>query len=154
MDANISQRQCFAAFELVPRMTHAAIPIPTCPLPAAAFQKIVPYVDSQVQYSNNMQKIFAVFDDESATNNSSEQQSKCCDITEEESLQALHLLLEEFEGIFDLNDTSPAHLPPIHVDMKEEYKSKRFYRPEPLHSDKEQAIIDNNAKKLINLRKG
>jgi hypothetical protein len=73
-----------------------------------------------------MQKIFAVFDDDSANNNSSEQQSKCCDITEEESLQALHLLLEEFEGIFDLNDTSPAHLPPIHVDMKEEYKSKRF----------------------------
>ena len=68
-------------------------------------------------------KIFAVFDDESATNNSSEQQSKCLagDITEEESLQALQLLLENFEGIFNLNDTSPAHLPPIHVDMKEEY---------------------------------
>ena len=59
----------FAAFEMVPRITqpvYAAIPVPTCPLPAAAFQKIVPYVDSQVQYSNNMQKIFAVFDDESA----------------------------------------------------------------------------------------
>ena len=32
----------FAAFEMVPQMTHAAIPVPTCPLPAAAFQKIVP----------------------------------------------------------------------------------------------------------------
>ena len=148
----------FAAFEMVPLMTqpvHVTIPVPTCPLPAAAFQKIKPYVDNQVQYSNNMQKIFAVFDDESPTNNSSEEsKSSVGDIIEEESSQALHLLLEEFAGIFDLNDTSPAHLPPIHVDMKEEYKSKRFYRPEPLNSDKEQAIIDSNAKKTDQSREG
>ena len=56
-----------------------------------------------------MQKIFAVFDDESATNNSSEQQPKSLagDIMEEESLQAQHSLLEEFEGIFKLNKHHP-----------------------------------------------
>ena len=58
-------------------------------------------------------------------------------------------LLIEFSDVFDVEDTSPANVEPIHVGIKEGYEERRFFRPEPLRSAKEQAIIDNNARKLI-----
>jgi hypothetical protein len=71
------------------------------------------------------------------------------DIDESEGHQQLMQLLTEFQHIFDVQNTTPATFPPIHVDLKDEYKSKVFYRPEPLRSEREQQIIDENAKKLI-----
>jgi hypothetical protein len=40
-------------------------------------------------------------------------------------------------------------VPEIHIDLKPEYQPKRFFRPEPLRSPKEQKIRDDNATKLI-----
>jgi hypothetical protein len=37
----------------------------------------------------------------------------------------------------------------VHVDLKPEFKDKRFFRPEPLRSAKDQNIIDENYRKVI-----
>ena len=61
----------------------------------------------------------------------------------------LHQLLQQFEDIFDTECVEPANVPEIHVDLKPEFQGKRFFRPEPLRSRKEQSIIDANARKLL-----
>ena len=65
----------------------------------------------------------------------------------------LKFLLEEFSDIFSTTSANPIKVEPIHVDIKEEFQNKVFYRPEPIRSDKEQKIIDDNARKLISLGK-
>jgi hypothetical protein len=61
----------------------------------------------------------------------------------------LEKLLNDFSDIFDTTNTEPAKVDPIKMGLKEGFEHKRFYRPEPLRSEREQTIIDNNAKKLI-----
>ena len=63
--------------------------------------------------------------------------------------QQLQNLIAEYEDIFDTESTEPARVPEIHIDLKPEFCNKRFFRPEPLRSIKEQKIIDENATKLI-----
>jgi hypothetical protein len=63
--------------------------------------------------------------------------------------QQLQNLVAEYEDIFDTESTGPARVPEIHIDLKPEFANKRFFRPEPLRSIKEQKIIDDNATKLI-----
>ena len=53
------------------------------------------------------------------------------------------------EDLFDTECTQPANIPPVHVDIKPEFEGKRFFRPEPLRSHKDQKIMDTNYKKLI-----
>ena len=48
-----------------------------------------------------------------------------------------------------MDSNEAARIPKIHVDLKPEYKDKRFFRPEPLRSQKDQQTIDDNYKKLI-----
>jgi hypothetical protein len=61
----------------------------------------------------------------------------------------LEKLLFDFSDIFNVADTIPANVEPIQVGIKNGYEGRVFYRPEPLRSEKEQLIIDENAKKLI-----
>ena len=70
-------------------------------------------------------------------------------LTELEYQMDLETLLEEYKDIFDTESNEPARIPKIHVDLKPEFKDKRFFRPEPLRSKKDQTIIDENYKKLI-----
>ena len=63
--------------------------------------------------------------------------------------QQLQELVSEYEDIFETESTESARVPDVHIDLKPEYKEKRFFRPEPLRSVKEQKIIDDNAMKLI-----
>ena len=67
--------------------------------------------------------------------------------------QQLQNLVAEYEDIFDTESTEPARVPEIHIDLKPEFANKRFFRPEPLRSIKEQTIIDDNATKLIKQEK-
>ena len=61
----------------------------------------------------------------------------------------LERLLMDYKEIFDVNNTTPAKVESIQIGLKQEFKGKRFFRPEPLRSEKEQKIIDDNARKLI-----
>ena len=54
-----------------------------------------------------------------------------------------------FSDIFDTESNEPARVPAVHFDLKPEFKDKRFFRPEPLQSQKDQDTIDANYKKLI-----
>ena len=65
---------------------------------------------------------------------------------DEEQLQNL---IAEYADIFDTETTESARVPEVHIDLKPEYQNKRFFRPEPLRSVKEQKIIDDNASKPI-----
>jgi hypothetical protein len=71
------------------------------------------------------------------------------DLADEEYQQQLQSLIASYQDIFDTESTQSAKVPEIHIDLKPEYKDKRFFRPEPLRSIKEQKIIDDNALKLI-----
>jgi hypothetical protein len=70
-------------------------------------------------------------------------------LTNSEYEEQLSILVQSYEDIFDTECTRPANIPPIHVDIKPEFKGKRFFRPEPLRSHKDQQTIDQNYKKLI-----
>ena len=63
--------------------------------------------------------------------------------------EQLQNLIAEYADIFDTETTESARVPEVHIDLKPEYQNKRFFRPEPLRSVKEQKIIDDNASKLI-----
>jgi hypothetical protein len=75
--------------------------------------------------------------------------SMTADISDEEAQLKLQQLLQEFDSIFDPNDKSPAKTPVINIPLKPEFKNKVFFRPEPLHSQKDQEVIDKNAEQLI-----
>ena len=70
-------------------------------------------------------------------------------LSDQEYLEQLQSLLDSHEDLFDTECTQPANIPPVHVDIKPEFEGKRFFRPEPLRSHKDQNIIDANYKKLI-----
>ena len=70
-------------------------------------------------------------------------------LTEDEYKTQVQILINSFEDIFDTESNEPAKVPAVHVDLKPEFKDKRFYRPEPLRSQKDQKVIDDNYKKLI-----
>ena len=61
----------------------------------------------------------------------------------------LQNLVHSYQDIFETECTQPANIPPVHVDLKPEFIGKRFFRPEPLRSHKDQQTIDQNYKKLI-----
>jgi hypothetical protein len=71
------------------------------------------------------------------------------ELMEKEYEQQLNSLIKEYEDVFDTECTTPAKIPPVHVDIKPEYQGKRFFRPEPLRSHKDQHTIDQNYRKLI-----
>ena len=78
-----------------------------------------------------------------------QQQQYNDDLSEETYTKELTSLLEEFKDIFEVDSNEAARIPKIHIDLKPEYKDKRFFRPEPLRSQKDQQTIDDNYKKLI-----
>ena len=71
------------------------------------------------------------------------------ELDEAEYQKQLQDLIAEYEDIFYTESTESARVPKIHIDLKPEYQEKRFFRPEPLRSVKEQKILDDNALKLI-----
>ena len=73
--------------------------------------------------------------------------------TEEENAiyqEKLGELLDEFSDRFDENDFSPSNMPQVDIKVKGEYKNKIFYRPERRKSPKDQKILDENGRRLLN----
>ena len=71
------------------------------------------------------------------------------DYSEDEAQEKLKELLTEYKSIFNPADKTPINAPKIDIPLKEEFRNKIFFCPEPLRSQHDQEIIDRNAEQLI-----
>ena len=63
--------------------------------------------------------------------------------------ERLNALLDEFADRFYEEDFSPSNMAPVDIKVKEEFKDKIFYRPKRRKSPKDQKVIDNNGRRIL-----
>ena len=58
--------------------------------------------------------------------------------------------LRFFFNRIDVDECSPSNMPPVDVEIKEEWKAQDFYTSGKRKSPKDQQIFDNDDRRLLN----